>query len=161
MYVMGKTLWNRQLDFDSIQTEYFIAAYDKDGLLVSEYLSQLSELFQTLRTLNDQNRDRDEIEMCISKINSCIQDFNPIITRNLDNNDNCIRNSWEYLKVHQEICTKLAGINKAVLEGEKEKAAQLWDEIKLLVQEKEDELQSVLDVYLFISTLEKDIALLT
>ncbi len=47
----------------------------------------------------------------------------------------------------------MADIYRAALEGDKKKAAEIWDKTKRLVQEKEDELQTVLDVYLFIVTL--------
>ncbi len=56
MYTMGKTLWNRDLDFDSIKEEYFSAAYGKDGSLVSEYLRKLSVLFLTVRTMQIEGR---------------------------------------------------------------------------------------------------------
>jgi hypothetical protein len=153
MYTMGKTLWNRDLDFDSIKEEYFSAAYGKDGSLVSEYLRKLSVLFLTVRTMHEDNADRGKVEKGISEIKTAIADFAPVIDRNLAAEDKCIRDSWEYLKVHKEICSNMADIYRAALEGDKKKAAEIWDKTKRLVQEKEDELQTVLDVYLFIVTL--------
>jgi hypothetical protein len=153
MHVMGRTLWNRELNFMPIQEEYFQGAFGEDGLLVSEYLSQLSELFQVLQGSQQKKPNLEEIEKYVQKIISLVQDFTLVIERNIDTSDKCIQNSWRYLKIHQQICIPLAMIYEAIMRNEKSKASELWDEIKTLVQEKEDELQTVLDVYLFISTL--------
>ncbi|NLC42961.1 MAG: DUF4838 domain-containing protein [Clostridiales bacterium] len=161
MHVMGRTLWNRELPFEAIQEEYFRGAFGEDSLLVSEYLSSLSDLFQDLQDLVQDNaaiQDSDSIEE-VSKtaqsVISLIKDFAPIIDRNLRTIDKCIRNSWRYLEIHKEICIRLAKIYEANAKEDKARAEELWNEIKTLVQEKEDELQTVLDVYLFVSTIER------
>ncbi|NLC44984.1 MAG: DUF4838 domain-containing protein, partial [Clostridiales bacterium] len=155
MHVMGRTLWNRGLDFESIQEEYFRGAFGEDGLLASAYLSKLSELFQVIQDFKQDEATIEETEKTTQAIISVIKDFAPIIERNMGISDKCIQNSWRYLEIHQQICIRLAMIYEANMKEEKTKAIELWDEIKTMVQEKEDELQTVLDVYLFISTLER------
>ncbi|NLB40991.1 MAG: hypothetical protein GX815_01780, partial [Clostridiales bacterium] len=153
------TLWNRELNFETIQKEYFQGAFGEDSSLVSAYLSKLSELFRILQDLKQDEATIDEFEKTTQQIISLIKDFAPIIEKSMDDNDKCIRNSWCYLEIHQQICIRLAKIYEAISKDEKSNATKLWDEIKALVQEKEDELQTVLDVYLFISTLERVIGL--
>ncbi len=159
MHVMGRTLWNRELNFEAIQKEYFQGAFGEDSLLVSAYLSKLSELFRILQDLKQDEATIDEFEKTTQQIISLIKDFAPIIEKSMDDNDKCIRNSWRYLEIHQQICIRLAEIYETNKKEGKSNATKLWDEIKALVQEKEDELQTVLDVYLFISTLERVLGL--
>ncbi|HCS74313.1 MAG TPA: DUF4838 domain-containing protein [Clostridiales bacterium] len=155
MHVMGRTLWNRELEFVSIQEKYFRGAFGENSELVSEYLSKLSELSQALQDLKQDKAAIDETEKTAQTIMSLIKDFTPIIERNMDTGDKCIQNSWRYLEIHQQICIRLAMIYEAISKDEKPRVKKLWGEIKALVQEKEDELQTVFDVYLFISTLER------
>ncbi len=155
MHVMGRTLWNRELPFEAIQEEYFRGAFGGDSLLASEYLSSLSDLFQDLQDLVQDSDAIEEVSKTAQSIISLVKDFAPIIDRNLRTVDKCIRNSWRYLEIHKEICIRLAKIYEANAKEDKAKSEELWNEIKTLVQEKEDELQTVLDVYLFVSTIER------
>lgn len=150
MYVMGKTLWNRKMDFETIAGEYFQGAFGPDGNLACAYLARLSQLFQPLYT-SDKNEVKD------TEIYRIIREFEPIIKTNLEIKNQCIRNSWSYLEIHQEICKGLAKICKAKVEGDQVQVSQCWNEIKAIVQQKEDELQTVLDVFLFIHTFESKV----
>ena len=73
-------------------------------------------LFLTVRTMHEDNADRGKVEKGISEIKTAIADFAPVIDRNLAAEDKCIRDSWEYLKVHKEICSNMADIYRAALE---------------------------------------------
>ncbi len=43
MHIFGKTLWNRNVDFDAVSREYFLGAYGDDWEIAYHYLQTLSD----------------------------------------------------------------------------------------------------------------------
>lgn len=73
LYVMGKTLWDRNVTFDTLKDEYFRACYGEQGSAVFAYLSELSERFAPLDLESknlEQNPDKAKI---IAEIRAFVQ----------------------------------------------------------------------------------------
>ncbi len=84
-----------------------------------------------------------------------VSDFLPVMKRNLNLTDACQAKSWYYLQIHGEICTLLSRVLSAMVRGEQGDAWNTWLAIKEMVQRREVDIQPVLDVFLFISTVER------
>jgi hypothetical protein len=168
MHVMARTLWNEQAEFDQLADEYFAGAYGHEGKTVQTYMQTLSTLFDPalIRTIHPrrgrQERKLDTIpaqEKAVileryAQIPAVVHAFRPVIHRNLTSETNpCRRASWRYLDFHADIVERLAAAFKALFEGNPTQARRQWKKAAEIAQRNEDELQSVLDVFEFITVL--------
>jgi hypothetical protein len=174
MYVMAKTLWDDDAQFEALADEYFASAFGPDGEACREYMARLSSLFDPpyLRgDVIDGRGDSDagdshiwlleggqavlsqQASRKLGQIPAVIDAFKPVIERNLQIKDGCWAKSWEYLSFHSEIARSLALAFKARAEGKRSLARAHWEAASDFVQRNEDALQPVLDVFEFIRTL--------
>lgn len=157
MYLMGKTLWNTDLDFRQLAKEYFTSAFGRDGDRCMAYMEKLSELFDPPYMRGEKPQESKEAAKRLGQIKGWVDAFLPVIEENISRVKHaCHRQSWEYVRVHAAIVSLLGQALHARAEGEQELAAKLWNELAEMVQKNEDDYQSVLDVYLFIQTLRKE-----
>ena len=154
MYVMGRTLWNSELDFDELADSYFKNAFGNDWDKCKEYMEKLSELFDPQYMRKEKEIISKDAALRFSGICTYINDFREIIDSNVKNaNNNCYASSWNYLKYHADLCTLLALALEARALENNEKAVAIWKLAEKYAQEHEDILQTVLDVFLYIRTL--------
>ena len=154
MTVMGRTLWNSALDFESIAEDYFISAFGEDGPACRAYLTQLSGAFDPPFLRGEKNNAREEAAVKLDTVPDLIAGFLPVIERNLACASSCHAASWRYLRHHGELCAALAGALAAKARGDKAEANRLWEKVKLMAWEKESELHPVFDAWLFTSRLD-------
>lgn len=154
MVVMGWSLWNKELDFKEIAKDYFRAAFGPDWHECYEYLKRLSELFDPVYLRGEKPETNQEAAESLSKIPEVIEEFRPIIEKNANLTNRCQAASWNYLRHHADICRYLAGALEARARGSWDTAFQWWERLKAMAWEREDALNQVLDVWLFIRTLE-------
>ncbi|RPJ49184.1 MAG: DUF4838 domain-containing protein, partial [Chloroflexi bacterium] len=155
MYVMGRTLWNADLEFDALLDEYFSASFGPEWQLCKFYLQSLSALQDVVPILEKDLVQHPQAETQLEQGLAVIQQFLPVIERNLKLPEHSQALSWFYLRVHAELMQQFLCMLSARAAGKKEEAARRWNEIKTFVREKEDEIQPVFDVYAFISTFER------
>ncbi|HHV97687.1 MAG TPA: DUF4838 domain-containing protein [Clostridiaceae bacterium] len=154
MYVMGATLWNSELDFEELADNYFKNAFGTDWMKCKEYLSKLSDLFDPPYMRGEKEIISEEAAKRFSSIVTYIDDFRKVIDANTNSIENdCHKASWNYLRYHADLSSLLALALEARAQGNNDKAAAIWKITEKYAQEHEDNLQTVLDVYLFIHTL--------
>lgn len=153
MTVMGRTLWDRSLSLDAISADYFDAAYGPDGRLVRSYLEKITELFDTDYLKGEKKAVGKTAAKRLAGIPAFVDKFRPVIERNLNSDNRCWRQSWEYLRHHASICILLAKACEARANGDQNAAADAWDQTKRYVQENEMQLHRVLDVGNFAGVL--------
>ncbi len=153
--VMARALWEDGVDVDALAASYFEAAFGVDGAACREYMASLSALFHPPYLRGDEvGPGADEAaRQRLGRVPEVIDGFQPVIARNLDLEDDCHARSWEILSHHAEIAKGLAAALAARAEGELEEARERWEAVKRRVQENEDDLQPVLDVFEFVRTL--------
>lgn len=150
MTVMGRTLWQKDLNLDSIARDYFVSAYGDDGLKCMEYLKKLSELLNPPYLRGERPLVDAAASRQFGEIPAFIEKFRPAIEKNLQLENASHAKSWEYLYEHGLIVSKFAGVLEAFAAGKIELFMSLWEELKLFICKKEDELFHVFDVYMFI-----------
>lgn len=174
MYVMAKTLWDDDAEFEALAGDYFPSAFGPDGDACREYMAHLSSLFDPSYLRGDvidgdEVSDQDDSHTRfldggrsarsrqashkLDQIPAVVDGFRPIIERNLQAPDTCWLQSWTYLSHHSEIATMLALAFKARAEGDREQARAHWEAVSDYVQRNEDALQPALDVFEFVRTL--------
>jgi hypothetical protein len=154
LYLMGKLLWNDKLSFEEIAEDYFQSAFGGEGKEVYEYLKNLSQLFTPL--FQEENSQEDWYKWG-EKIAKLIEEFRLIIEKNARENFLTEARSWQYLEYHAEICFQLAKILVEKHEGNKEKSREQWRKLKVFLQENEDQMQPVFDLFEYIETMERRI----
>jgi len=154
MYTMGRTLWNDALAFDDLVDEYFAAAFGPDWSPCKAYLTSLSALQDVVPVREKALPVDPDAQAKIQQALKTIDDFTPVIERNLALPDRCQARSWFYLQVHADLMRRYFRLLSARAAGSEDQVRLLWREIKRLVQEREEDLQPVFDAYLFIDTFE-------
>jgi len=154
MAVMGKTLWDRDAPLEEIARDYFISAFGEDGEACLSYLRELSRLFDPPYIRGEKPKVNPEAAASFARIPEAIARFQPVIHRNLARMNPCHARSWHYLDIHAALCLQLALALQHRAQGHDAPARSAWESVKRMVQEKEDDLQPVLDVYEFIQTLQ-------
>ncbi len=149
MMTMGWTLWNRNLSYECITSEYYRAAFGPDANKAQAFLETMTRLFDpaALRV-----EPKPESAEALANVRSVADEFIPVIERNLSAENPCWARSWFYLRHSVEICRLLADAYAARALGEKARAHEAWELTKQYVREHEMELHPVLDVMFFIST---------
>jgi hypothetical protein len=158
MYVMGRTLWQRELGYEELRSDYFRSAYGEEGGLVFEYFEALAR-FPGWGWLLKQPADLPEVDLAsvqvqIDEAARVIEDFTPVARRNAGLANASQAQSWKYLLVHLEMARQMLEMVGLKVSGQTEAAAQAWQGLKRFVCEREMELQPVLDVWLFVNALE-------
>ncbi|MGC8971579.1 MAG: DUF4838 domain-containing protein [bacterium] len=154
MYVMASTLWNDNISFEDLISDYFTSAYGSDGVIVRNYLSKLSSLFEPLSFIRERPSSPSFLEDLI-KVKDILNDIEPTIKKNLSLKSEALSKSWLYLDYHRNIVDKLSVILKDLLRGDRDSAIKVWEELKLMLQKEEDVLQPVFDLFEFISVFER------
>lgn len=153
MVVMGSTLWNRELGFDAIASDYFRAAFGEDAEACRAYLEELSEAFDP-RYLRGETPVVDVGRvLAFERVPSLVRAFRPVMERNVGASDPCRAASWRYLIAHGRLCESLAAVlssRAAGRDGEMRARAQGW---MRLLWELEPELHAVLDVWMYQRTV--------
>lgn len=146
-YVMGKTLWNKEVEFGDLVEEYYQVAFGEGYKQCIEYCRELSKRFDmdywnTHRggIKESLSRDLEDVEVILDQMRSYLEtrDSGAHIAQEL---------SWKYLKHHVNYAKYFAETIRLNAKGQAEEASKSWRELAKYIRENEDDLQRVLDVF--------------
>lgn len=157
MMVMGRTLWDSSLSFESIATDYFQSAFGPDGELCRKYLEAMSDLFDS-EYLRGKTRVDAEAAGKFARVKGVIEEFAPVIDRNRGSKSECVRTSWEYIGHHAHLCALFGEMFKNIASGDDESARPFWEQARDYVRENEMRVHKVLDLYIFQRTMGRMLA---
>ncbi|WP_055669297.1 DUF4838 domain-containing protein [Desnuesiella massiliensis] len=155
VYAMAESLWNPHIDFEDIVEYYFLKAFGKEGIKASEYLKELTMLFDPSYMRGVREKVNKETSERFLSIIDFIEEFEQTIDKNLQLENSCHRASWNYLKLHAHMCKLYAKILSLKAKDEKEAWWKTWEELKDFITKEEDKIQPVFDVFQFITTMDK------
>lgn len=148
-YVMGYTLFDESVDPQTLIQEYFSAAYGKDAEQVLSYLNELSTL-SSCDYLNGKGaRTNPQIADRMKQISLLCQ------STSLDTPEDGSPLFWKILQYHREYILALSRAMGALAEGESQKAATGWYEMRDLICKNEQKYQPYLDVYRILEVTRK------
>lgn len=140
-YVMGHTLWNHNLDFSTLQDEYYRVLYGENHLLIQDYLTQLSA-HAVCDYLNGKGKRKNaDIAKKIEGGLQIIQDFTPKLVQL------ATTPAIEILQYHATYSTLLLKAMLAQANDELDLAGSYWEKFVDYVRTIEPNVQEVLDVY--------------
>jgi len=179
MCMMGETLWDKNLDFDAYCKDYFTSAYGADGGLCQAYLEKLSDLFcpSNIRVGGKNGVEEDglateaekpkcwlnnpEVAAKLEQIPAVLEEFLPVIEKNMTLQDPCHRKSWVYLRYHWTLCQYLWQIYDFGATDRLEEAQKLFDKLECWLSRVEPEMHEVFDLFLFCRNLRLKLSLPT
>jgi hypothetical protein len=158
MVLMAEALWNKDSDYNASVDRYFSAAYGDDGHAVLNYLNTLSSLFDPPYIRHEKSQVDPQKVKDYDAIETLLNTFASTIAANATeekNREPWVRYSWNLLAVHAECCRILARSFKKKASGDQGEAEKLFKEAAEFIRSREMELHDVLDVYLFVSTMNR------
>ncbi len=178
MVVMGETLFDLNVDFEQVTSDYFKGAFGADGARCRAYLETLSELFcvQNLRVakaegLDDEGvyalppekrswRDNPDVAAKLAQIPAHIDTFLPVIEHNIKAvTEESVRLSWIYLRYHAEICRLMADIYHSGAAGDMEGAVARFDALQRYLSHHELDTHRALDHFLILRNVSQKLGI--
>lgn len=139
MQVMGRTLWNQNLEFEKIRREVYAASFGAEAAeKVEEYLSVLSQCFDVAMLRGQKKMEKESMMALLSRAVETIDAFVPVIAQGEKSDVHCQAVSWKLLSVHGKLYRLFAQSLLARIKGEKEQAEKLCDDVCRLAWEEED-----------------------
>ena len=163
---MGETLFDKDLDFEAYTNDYFAAAFGADGAAVRDYLETLCQYFcpanlrgSAKNSVEDTGINSSENKGPIhgnawaaeqfAKIPDVLENFAPVIARNMAHPDAARRRSWEYMYYHAEICRYLARIYGLAAKNEMDAAREVLSAMQIYLADVEMHIHEGFDLFLF------------
>ncbi|MDO8586894.1 MAG: DUF4838 domain-containing protein [Armatimonadota bacterium] len=164
MTVMGKTLWDRSIDYEQLAADYYAAAYGPDWRAVMEYLTKLTELFDYPYLRGEKPKVNPESAESFGRAAKTMDEFRTVIERHVDpsaatlrsateGSGDCWSKSWDYLRLHGQVYGRLARAFQARADGDDKKAAGIWEEVRAFVFDNTEGLHPAFDIFLFVSVV--------
>ncbi len=139
--MMAAALWDENCDFDEKANEYYQVAFGEDGLLLREYLKQVSDMFLLYEGPANGEKVRVDGPLCkdYKELEELIEKFAPIISRNVEQEE------WQFIQFYQEYLHSLMTTLQYLESGQDEQAKASMDELLDMLCQKEMEVQKVMD----------------
>jgi len=153
MTAMGRVLWDRDVPYTKVVSDYYASAFGPDGKAARKYLEKLTELFDPVYIRGEKPAVDPAAARRFRKIEGVISRFRPTIERNAHSESECWEKSWDYLRHHAAICETLAPALEARARGDKPAARAAWEETKQYALANEAIIHPALDVYFFVRIL--------
>ena len=96
METMGKLLWNKELSFDEIACNYFKASYGDDGTACLEFIEEIQKNMDIDKKML--GKECKAVIEKVGRIRVLIENFKPVIERNLSLKEYCHLRSWHYME---------------------------------------------------------------
>lgn len=135
-------MWDENCDFDEKAEEYYQARFGKDGLLLQEYLKQVSDIILLYKGPARGSKVRVNGPLCkdYEALERLIEEFTPIILRNVEQEE------WQFIQLHQTYLRSLMETLQYMEAGNKEKTRATIDTLLDMLCHNEMKVQKVMDV---------------
>lgn len=154
-YVMGHTLMNTSLTFESIVSDYYSHAYGTEWRAVYDYLDTLSKNFSCDYFNGIGPRKNQSMTIRMEHAIECIHDFAPIIKDNLEINSGLKKNFWLHLDYHSQYSILMSRAILELSQEHNETAQNYFKQLVNLIRRNEMKFQTSFDVYRVIEVATK------
>ena len=154
MTVLGRTLWNREANFEEIAENYFAAAFGKVADEARAYLASVSELINP-RLMRGEASDSEKQSAAfkLERVPDLVAQLRPAVERGKADRNPARAASWRYLELHGTFACLFAEALAAKLEASEDEAKEKALNLFNWVREHEMDLQPLLDAFEFQLTL--------
>ena len=170
-YAGGRALFDDKYDYEIDRNDYFKSAFGDDCEMVKEYLEKLSELFlpdlmnktgiiPAAEDFVDPNvkvrllwMNNKEAYNSFSKIKNVLDNFLPVIEKNIIGKNKTHRESWKLLKIHNTMCMMLSEALVLGTSGDMLNAQKKVNELIDFLARREDDYAMHFDFMLYVRRL--------
>jgi hypothetical protein len=150
----ARLLWDTKKDLKTLAVNYFSMSFGIDGELCRTYMEKLSELFvpQFFYFRNIKDLSQAELESAREKLSlvpGLVENFRPIVERNLKLSNTTHALSWNYVFIHMDLARLLSLFLLAFVEGKTDVANSYWIKVVEYTMVNEERLSSVFDLWWF------------
>lgn len=150
MNVLARTMWNTDLSFSDISSQYFRQAYGTEGEDVEAYIAKLSHMFNPDYLQMQVPRIDEKAAETFLKVPEYIDSFLPVIKANLTQPNGCIRMNWHLLNVFSSLMKECAIMFHQIAIGNRALVArEHWPNFLQNFFKYEDVLHNVFDIEWF------------
>lgn len=146
-YVMGYTLFNKELHVEELIEEYFAAAYGSSAKEVKKYLSELSTLSSCDYLNGKGERKNPFMAERFNTILHCCKTFLSVLESHCNPSGEWENQFWSLLHYHNTYIHYLAQAMYYLALGENETSIQYWKKMREFICQNERNYQPYLDVY--------------
>lgn len=146
-YVMGKMLWNKNLDYEQLKEDYFGAMYGSQWQEVVSYLEKLSHYSSCdhFNAIGDRIDEKltGRYKIAVNLAHEALQ----LIENNTAETEAFQAKQWLQLGYHREYVVKLGKALQLLSEGSNTQAQLQWRDFLDYIRRNEHAIQNNLDVY--------------
>jgi hypothetical protein len=153
-YMLGRTLWDAQLDGEMVLDEFFVAACGQDSALAKEFLKVAAEELEKAGNFTGTapRATAATVKKHLAKLAALCADFAKIVERNLGETDPCRARSWDYLRWYLRVLDHLRAVIAAKSENGDVIAA--WAAAKDFIIAHEARYRADFDSWAFVTQME-------
>ena len=162
MYLMGQTLFDASLTFDSLADDYFSYAFGDDWYPCKAYCALLSDKFNPAYMRDHLGSSRENLSQTdihqeaaarFLEIPELVDGFQTVIQKNRNTGIRARDRSWELMDFHGEMVKRLAKACYHSAMGNKKQAHEAWEKTMEYVWMNEDTVQGEFDGHSFFQAL--------
>ena len=158
MNAMATALWNKNADFEETADNYFNNAFGKDGILVKNYMKDLSYYGDPVFMRNEYENTVDPSRVPrFEKGIELIDSFKSVIDRNLNHPNKTVALSYYYLSYHSEFAKLYLNMMIELSNGNIDSVNAAKENLRQYTKTHEKELWRVFDTYIFNSKLDRNV----
>lgn len=154
-YVMGRTLFQKELTIEGLTEEYFSACYGSSWLQVLEYLTELSDLSSCDYVNGKGERKNQNIAIRMDKIKERCTVFEETILSHKKDEGEADSIYWRVLKYHRNYIILFSEVLCMLAMGNNTQAYEKWKKFRQYICDMEPEYQPFLDVYRILEVTQK------
>lgn len=145
-YVMGHTLWNKEISYEALKERYFTGLYGKYARQTVEYLEEISALCSPDYFNAKGSRINKQISEGYEQLEQIVGEFGLMLNKMKEDEEGNKR-EVETLLYHRDYVLGMSGALRLLSSGEWDEAQKRFADIMDRVRKKERHYQKLLDVY--------------
>lgn len=154
MAVLAQTLWDRELDYDTLSRDLYSAAYGIDGLLVRAILRRFSTMIKPQWFRMEESIVNTNHALQIEEAAAVLRELRVLIAAQQSETDECRKESWRLLGLFCTYAEKLAGLCLALSCSNTASARNALDDLIYWAFSEEENLGYAFDCDTMRNTLE-------
>jgi hypothetical protein len=159
-YAHARLLWEPKADLEEVAREYFRASFGVDWEAARRYMSRLSDRFDAVAAHRfavtvkvNKAETNAALAAKLAGVPAVVEEFRPMVERNLQSPDRVQAASWRYLFLHSELATLLSHSLRAKAVGNRALSLAYGEQVVRYAATNDDQTAPVFDLYYFLNTM--------